>query len=69
MFEYANRLELGDDVIVVISEGQPGEYENNPTIMAYKEKGYRLHHANMFGCGVEDVGEILIFVPEQKNGK
>lgn len=44
---------FGMDAIVVLNGGEPGEYENNPTIQEYEEKGYRLCDANMFGKGCE----------------
>lgn len=40
---------FGKDVIVVLNEGEPGEYENNPTIIKYEGMGYQLCDANMFG--------------------
>jgi hypothetical protein len=44
---------FGTDAIVVLNGGEPGVYENNPTIKEYEEKGYRLCDANMFGQGLE----------------
>ena len=54
----------GEDAIVVISEGEAGEYDDNPTIAEYEAKGYRLADANMFGFG-ESAGEVLTFVPKK----
>ena len=67
MHESCYRLDYGMDVIAVVSAGEPGEYENNPTIEEYTQKGYKLIDANMFGCGNER-GEILLFkpIPEKK---
>ena len=44
---------FGMDAIVVLNGGEPGEYENNPTIKEYEEKGYRLCDTNMFGKDLE----------------
>lgn len=44
---------FGEDAIVVLNGGEPGVYKNNPTIMEYEAKGYRLCDANMFGKGFE----------------
>jgi hypothetical protein len=44
---------FGTDAIVVLNGGEPSEYENNPTIKEYEEKGYRLCDANMFGQDLE----------------
>jgi hypothetical protein len=44
---------FGTDAIVVLNGGEPGVYENNPTIMEYEKKGYHLCDANMFGKGCE----------------
>ena len=51
----------GKDALAVVSEGPPGQYEDNPTVNEYKAKGYKLVDGNMFGQGNE-TGEILIFV-------
>ena len=51
---------FGTDVIVVLNGGEPGEYENNPTILEYEKKGYRLCDANMFGKDLEHY-EALTF--------
>ena len=50
-------------MVAVISGAEPGDYQNNPTIDEYKQKGYKLIDANMFGkVGAEsERGEILIF--------
>ena len=62
MYETFYKADYGPNVVAVISEGQPGEYDDNPTIDEYTEKGYKLIDANMFGQDGE-VGEILIFTP------
>jgi hypothetical protein len=51
---------FGMHAVAVVSKGNPGEYENNPTVIEYQAKGYELVDANMFGQGGE-TGEILIF--------
>ena len=51
----------GDDVLVVLSEAKPGEYADNPTIKEYKAKGYEFLDANIFGMGLEQMGEVLLF--------
>ena len=51
----------GKDAVAVVSKGSPGNYDDNPTVMEYKAKGYKLVDSNMFGQGNE-TGEILIFV-------
>ena len=58
--------EFGTDAIVVLNGGEPGEYENNPTIQEYEEKGYRLCDANMFGKGCERY-EALTFCKKKTN--
>ena len=52
---------FGKNAVAVVSEGTPGNYDDNPTVKEYKEKGYKLVDANMFGKGFE-FGEILIFI-------
>lgn len=44
---------FGSDAIVVLNEGETGEYKNNPTIKKFEGIGYRLCDANMFGKGLE----------------
>ena len=55
------REAYGDDVVVVLSEAKPGEYADNPTIKEYKAKGYEFLDANIFGMGLEQMGEVLLF--------
>ena len=55
------REAYGDDVVVVLSEGKPGEYADNPTIKEYKAKGYEFFDANIFGMGLDQTGEVLFF--------
>ena len=64
MNEIVYRQEYSKDIVAVLNS-EPGEYENNPTIIEYKEKGYRLFDANMCGAGNE-LGEILLFIPDGK---
>ena len=64
MYEFFYKKEFGDSVIAVISESEPGNYEDNSTISKYKKNGYKLMDANIFGQGFEK-GEILIFVPDK----
>ncbi len=52
-YGFMAKLDFGLDAIVVLNGGTPGEYENNPTIIEYEEKGYRFCDANMFGQGCE----------------
>jgi len=52
-YGFMAKLDFGLDAIVVLNGGTPGEYENNPTIIEYEEKGYRFCDANMFGQGSE----------------
>ena len=65
LFEKYYQLEYGEDVVAVISSAEPGDYQNNPTIDEYTQKGYKLIDANMFGTvGTEsERGEILVFKP------
>ena len=65
MYEFFYRQDMGDSVVAVVSQGTPGEYDENPTVREYAEKGYRLIDANMFGQG-DDSGEILIFKPAEE---
>ena len=51
---------FGNDVVVVLNEGEPGEYENNPTIRKFEGIGYQLCDTNMFGKGL-DRYETLTF--------
>ena len=51
---------FGMHAVAVVSKGNPGEYDNNPTVIEYQARGYELVDANMFGQGGE-TGEILIF--------
>ncbi len=53
IYEFGAKSDFGADAIVVLNGGAPGEYENNPTIIEYEEKGYRFCDANMFGQGCE----------------
>ena len=62
-YERCYRAEYGPEVIAVFNGGEPGSYENNPTIEEYEQKGYKMIDANMFGDGLGSVGEIFIFVP------
>ena len=59
-YGFMAKLDFGLDAIVVLNGGTPGEYENNPTIIEYEEKGYRFCDANMFGQGFERY-EVLTF--------
>lgn len=43
----------------------PGEYDDNPIIKEYKQKGYELIDANMCGIRSQTI-EILIFNPTHK---
>ena len=55
----------GKDAVAVVSKGSPGNNDDNPTVMEYEAKGYKLVDSNMFGqCGCQgnETGEILIFV-------
>ena len=52
--------DFGEDVVVVLNEGEPGEYEDNPTVRKYVEMGYKLCDANMFGHG-DNTYESLTF--------
>ncbi len=52
---------FGPNAIVVLNGGEPGVYENNPTIMEFEQKGYRLCDANMFGVGLDERYEALTF--------
>ena len=58
------KMTFGPEAIVVLNGGTPGEYEHNPTIKEFKEKGYRLCDANMFGQGSERA-EALTFCKKQ----
>ena len=51
---------FGADAVVALNAGEPGVYENNPTIKEYEAKGYELCDANMFGEGLERM-ESLTF--------
>ena len=51
---------FGADAVVALNVGEPGVYENNPTIIEYEQKGYKFCDANMFGEGLERM-ETLTF--------
>lgn len=51
---------FGEDAVVALNAGEPGVYENNPTIIEYEQKGYKFCDANMFGEGLERM-ETLTF--------
>lgn len=51
---------FGSDAVVALNAGEPGVYENNPTIIKYEQKGYKFCDANMFGEGLERM-ETLTF--------
>lgn len=51
---------FGSDAVVALNAGEPGVYENNPTIIEYEQKGYKFCDANMFGEGLERM-ETLTF--------
>lgn len=51
---------FGADAVVALNAGEPGVYENNPTIVEYEQKGYKFCDANMFGEGLERM-ETLTF--------
>jgi hypothetical protein len=51
---------------VVLNGGELGVYENNPTVIEYENKGYRLCDANMFGEGLEKM-ETLTFLKVNKS--
>lgn len=60
----ATKETFGEDCVVVLNVGEPGVYENNPTIMEYEEKDYKLCDANLFGQGDEYM-EVLTFRKRQ----
>ena len=51
---------FGEDAVVALNAGEPGVYENNPTIIEYEQKGYKFYDANMFGEGLKRM-ETLTF--------
>jgi hypothetical protein len=51
---------FGADAVVALNAGELGVYENNPTIIEYEQKGYKLCDANMSGEGLERM-ETLTF--------
>ncbi len=55
------REAYGDDMLVVLSEAEPGVYKDNPTIARYKAQGYEFYDANIFGMGSDQMGEVLLF--------
>ncbi len=57
---------FGPDAIVILNGGELGVYENNPTVIEYENKGYRLCDANMFGEGLEKM-ETLTFLKVNKS--
>ena len=59
-YELNYQLRCGADSIAVVSETEPGNYDNNPTIAEYTRKGYKLIDTFMFSRDNEQ-GEILIF--------
>jgi len=65
IYEFGAKADFGADAIVVLNGGTPGEYENNPTIIEYEEKGYRFCDANMFGQGCERY-EALTFCKKRE---
>ena len=54
----------GRDAIVVLNEGVPCMYDNNPIILEFKDKGYELCDANCFGTD-DRVYEALTFRKKQ----
>ena len=60
MHETVYRQEYSKDIVAVLNS-EPGEYENNPTIIEYKEKGYRLFDANMCGSDNELGGNTFVY--------
>ena len=54
------REAFGYNAVVVLNEGEPGEYEDNPIVRKYVEMGYKLCDANMFGHG-DNTYESLTF--------
>ncbi len=59
-YEKCYKLEYGTDIVAAVNGGEPGNYDNNPTIEEYAQKGYKFFDANMFGHG-DECGEILLF--------
>ncbi len=57
---FAAKEAFGSDAVVALNAGEPGVYENNPTIIEYEQKGYKFCDANMFGEGLERM-ETLTF--------
>ena len=57
---------FGSDAVVALNGGEFGVYENNPTVVEYENKGYRLCDANMFGEGLEKM-ETLTFQKVNKS--
>lgn len=51
---------FGSDAVVALNAGEPGVYENNPTIIEYEQKGYIFCDTNIFGEGLERM-ETLTF--------
>ena len=51
---------FGPDAIVILNGGELGVYENNPTVIEYENKGYRLCDANMFGEGLEKMETLTL---------
>ena len=51
---------FGSDAVVALNAGEPGVYENSPTIIEYEQKGYIFCDANIFGEGLERM-ETLTF--------
>ena len=64
-YGFMAKLDFGEDAIVVLNGGTPGEYQNNPTIIEYEEKGYRFCDANMFEQGFERY-EALTFCKKRE---
>lgn len=62
-YERCYREEYGPEVMAVLNGGEPGNYDNNPTVEEYRQKGYKLIDANMFGDSLGSVAEIFIFAP------
>lgn len=63
--ELAYRSQGYSDAKAVIIEGEV-DYDSNPTVKEYIEKGYRIIDENRFGMGLQSQGTIVVFVKNQE---
>lgn len=63
---YELSYQENDSSAIVIVELGEVDFEKNETIKSYRNKGYKLIDSNHFGEGLNVIGELLVFVKENK---